>query len=154
MYSLYLSSYLLFTIKTNPRSTVIWYSFTHSHRWFGYRNIPHPLSESVERLMYLRVYDRWDNSYKSVPSPSLWYSFTHTHRSIGYRNIPHPLTVSPTRLMYLRVYDNRDRSGKFSPFPSLLYSFTHIHTGSLVIVLHQVCVKRLLSPQTLVLRLS
>jgi hypothetical protein len=45
---------------------------------------PQPLSESVTRLMHLRVYDSRDNSHQSVPSPSLYYSHTHTTPS------PHP----------------------------------------------------------------
>ena len=48
------------------------YSLIHSHRSIGYRNRnPQLLAESVERLMYLRVYDNRDSSRQSAPSPSL-----------------------------------------------------------------------------------
>jgi hypothetical protein len=43
---------------------------------------PSILTESVGRLMYLRVYDRRDSSSKPTPSPSVWYSFTDTHSSV------------------------------------------------------------------------
>jgi hypothetical protein len=95
----------------------------------GYRNRnPHLLSESVTRLMYLRVSDNRDISCQSAPSPSLSYSFTFPHRSIGYLNRnPQLLSESAVRLMYLRVYDNRDSSRQPAPSPSLSYSFTHPH---------------------------
>ncbi len=96
------------------RSPVLspWSSLTHAHRSIGYRNRnPQLLSESVTRLMFLRVYDNRDNSRQPAPSPSLWYSLTHAQKSIGYHNHnPQLLTESTTRLMYLRVYGNRDRS--------------------------------------------
>ena len=103
------------------------YSFTHAHRFIGYRNIPQPLVESVTRLIDLRVYDSRASSSKPTPSPSsLCYSLTHAHRSIGYRNITQPLAESTVRLTYLRVYDSRARSCKPAPSPSsLCYSLTH-----------------------------
>ena len=104
-------------------------SDTSTHRSIGYRNRnPQPLSESVARLMHLRVYDNRDISHQSSPSPSLCYSLTHAHRSIGYHNCnPQPLVESDTRLMYLRVYDNRDSFRLPAPSPSLSYSLTHTH---------------------------
>ena len=71
------------------------YSRTHAHRSIGYRNISQILTESVTRLIHLRVYDNRGSSSKSAPSQSsLCYSRTHAHRSIGYCNIPQPLTES------------------------------------------------------------
>jgi hypothetical protein len=106
------------------------YSLTHAHRSIGYHNHnPQTLSESVTRLMYLRVYDSRDSSCQPATSPSLCYPLTHAHRSIGYRNRnPHSLTESAARLMHLRVYDNRDSSHQSAPSPSLYYSFTHAHS--------------------------
>ncbi len=44
----------------------------------NYRNIPQTLTESVTRLIYLRVYDSRASSSKPAPSPSsLCYSLTH-----------------------------------------------------------------------------
>ena len=62
--------------------------WSHTLRSIGYHNIPHPQTESVVRLMYLRVYDSRDHSSKTVPSPSLHYSLKHTHRSSVYRTVP------------------------------------------------------------------
>ncbi len=100
-----------------------------AHRSIGYLNYnPKSLSESVVRLMYLRVYDNRDTSLQSPPSPFLDYSLTHPHRSIGYHNRnPKPLSESSTRLMYLRVYDNRDTSCHPTPSPSPCYPLTHAH---------------------------
>jgi hypothetical protein len=44
-------------------SPSLYYSLTHAHRSIGYHNLhPHLLTESDERLMYLRVYDNRDIS--------------------------------------------------------------------------------------------
>ncbi len=59
-------------------SPSLWYPLTHAHRCVGYHNLnPHPLPESVTRLMYVRVYDNPDNSRHPAPSSSLSYSITH-----------------------------------------------------------------------------
>ena len=86
----------------------LWYSRTHEHRSIGYRNIiPHPLTESTVRLMYVCVYDSQsltesptrlmcqrvsdnrDNTYKSSPSPFTWSSLTHTHLHPLHVHVPH-----------------------------------------------------------------
>jgi hypothetical protein len=115
--------------KTAPSPSSLFYSLTHSHRSIGYHNIPQPLTDSVTRLIYLRVYDSRASSSKPVLFPSsLFYSFTHSHRSIGYCNIRQSLTDSVARLIYLRVYGNRASSSKLAPSPScLFYSLTHSH---------------------------
>jgi hypothetical protein len=87
------------------------------------------LSDSVTRLLYLRVYDSRDRSRQPAPIPSLCYSLTHAHRFIGYHNRnPQPLSDSVTRLMNLRVYDNRDNSHQSATIPSLCYSLTNAHS--------------------------
>ena len=63
--------------KSAPSPTLC-YSITHAHRSIGYHNLnPESLTESTERLMYLRVYDSRDSSRQTAPSPSVCYSFTH-----------------------------------------------------------------------------
>jgi hypothetical protein len=104
--------------KLTP-SPSLCYSLTHTHWSIGYHNQTHPLTETVTRLMYLRVHHIRDNSHKLAHSLSLYYSLTHTHRSIGYHNQTQSLSESTTNLMYLRVYDNRDNSRKVTPYPSL-----------------------------------
>ncbi len=61
-------------------SPSVWYSLTHPHRSIGYRNRnPQPLTESVVRLIYLRVYDNRDTSSKPGPSLSVCSSLKHAH---------------------------------------------------------------------------
>ena len=116
-------------LPPTPSPSSLCYSFTHAHRSIGYLNIPHPLADSVERLIYLRVYDIRARSTKTTPSPSsLCYSLSHAQRSIGYLNIPQPLSDSAARLISLRVYDSRASSSKSVPsLSSLCYSLTHAH---------------------------
>jgi hypothetical protein len=63
----------------------------HAHRSIGYRNLkPKSLTDSVTRLMYLRVYDNRDTSHQHVPSSSLYYSLTHTQ--VHWLSQPQPPT--------------------------------------------------------------
>ncbi len=64
------------------------------HRSIGYRNRnPQPLTESVSRLMYLRVYGSRDSSHQTSPSPSLWYLITHSHNTL-------PTTITYTQVLW------------------------------------------------------
>jgi hypothetical protein len=73
--------------RTSHITPSLCYLLTHAHRSIGYRNhSPQLLTESVVKLMYLRVYDSRDSSRQPAPSPSLCYSLTHTHTSIGHQN--------------------------------------------------------------------
>ena len=79
-------------------SPSVWYSLTHPHRSIGYRNRnPQPLTESVVRLMNLRVYDNRDNSHQSVPSPSLSYSLRHAHNTLPTPTI---ITITYTQVLW------------------------------------------------------
>ena len=73
-------------------------SLTLTHWSIGYRNHnPQPLTESSQKLMYLRVYDSRESSHHPPPSPSLYYS---SHIQTGLFVIanhnPQSLTESST----------------------------------------------------------
>jgi hypothetical protein len=88
-----------------------------THRSILHRNTPHPLTDSVTRLIYLRVYDSRVSSSQLTPSPSsLSYSLTHTHRSIGYHNMLQPLTTQ-----HIHPHD-----------PHTHDAHLHVHSGPLV----------------------
>ncbi len=88
-----------------PRSRIS-YSLTHTHGSIGYHNIPHPLTDSTSRRLYVRVYvvlSLLRPNPSRRPRSRISYSLTHTHGSIGYHNILQPLTDSASRLTYLSV---------------------------------------------------
>ena len=105
------------------------YSLTHDHRSIGYRNIPQSLTDSVTRLIYLRVYDNRTNSSKPSPSPSsLSYSLTHTH-NIHTLTLPTPtlLTFTCTQVLWFLESLTRSRTSGVTTRPTtrLTVFFTH-----------------------------
>ncbi len=111
------SSFLVFSLSSY-RYSYISRLFYHSLHWFiinkqqcnvlcslfssarsiGYRKLnPQPLTESVTRLMYLRVYDNRDKSRSLHPPRPLFYSLTHTQITLPTPTI---LTITFTQLLW------------------------------------------------------
>ena len=78
--------------KPSP-SPSLCYSLTHLHRSIGYLHIPQSLSESVERLTYLRVYD--SRNISSRPHPPRRPYDTHSHIHTG------PLVITTSTNLWL-----------------------------------------------------
>ena len=91
-------SVLFFALAKPAPSPSLCYSLTHAHRSISYRNRnPQPLAESAAKLMYLRVHDSRDSSFKPTLSPSLSHSLTHPHNTLP---TPTLLTITCTQVLW------------------------------------------------------
>ena len=104
MYSLDLSIYLLII------NNII--SFLSQH--------PPPLTDSTERLIYLRVYDSRASSSKPAPSPmSLYYSLTLAHSiHTPTPSTPTLLTFACTQVLWFLARLTRSRASDVTTRPA------------------------------------